>query len=217
MLELEIERHVVDAGRAVANLGIGNLEIVGQFHGGALHRVAEPDLLDGRVFLRNGPGVDGHRVDVLQHHRLGGDFQHVLADRPQMRHGAQAAHDAADPEGVGNGLAQVVLFGHLEIDHGRGLVAADLEADDDEVGAIERFALVRESLHGGRNAEGVHQLARNDGALFEALRVDVHQADFSAGQCLALQDIADDVLHEHGRAGADEGDLGVGHWGCLRK
>ena len=35
---------------------------------------------------------------------------------PQMRHGAQAAHDAADAERVGDGLAQVVLLGHLEID-----------------------------------------------------------------------------------------------------
>ena len=63
---------------------------------------------------------------------------------PQMRHGAEAAHDAADAERVGDGLAQVVFLGHLEIDDGRGLVAADLEADDDEIGAVERLALVRD-------------------------------------------------------------------------
>ncbi|MCY1549960.1 hypothetical protein D9M68_861690 [compost metagenome] len=53
-----------------------------------------------------------------------------------MGHGAQAAHDASDAQRIGNGLAQIVLFGHLEIDDGRGLIAANLEADDDEVRAV---------------------------------------------------------------------------------
>jgi hypothetical protein len=45
-----------------------------------------------------------------------------------------APHDAADAERVGDGLAQAELLGHLEIGDGAGLVAADLEADDDEIG-----------------------------------------------------------------------------------
>ena len=53
----------------------------------------------------------------------------------QMRHGAEAAHDAADAERVGDGLAQAVLLRHFEIGDRAGLVAADLEGDDDEVGA----------------------------------------------------------------------------------
>ena len=56
-----------------------------------------------------------------------------------MRHRAEAAHDAADAERVGDGLAQAELLRHLEIGDGRRLVAADLEGDDDEIGAVERL------------------------------------------------------------------------------
>ena len=126
-----------------------------------------------------------------------------------MRHGAEAAHDAADAERVGDGLAQAVFLRHLEIGDRAGLVAADLEGDDDEIGAVERLALVGIGLDRGRHAERRDQLAGDDLALFEPLRVDVHQRDRRAGQRRALQHVADDVLHEHGRAGADEGDLGI--------
>ena len=46
MLELEVEGHVVDARRAIADFVVGNVEIVRQLHGRALHRVAETHLLD---------------------------------------------------------------------------------------------------------------------------------------------------------------------------
>jgi hypothetical protein len=48
-------------------------------------------------------------------------------------------------------------------------------------------------------------------AILEALRVDVHESDVRVGERVALQHVAHDVLHEHGRAGADECDFWVGH------
>ena len=59
-----------------------------------------------------------------------------------MRHGAQTAHDAADAERVRDRLPQAEPLGDLEIGDGAGIVAADLERDDDEIGALERAALV---------------------------------------------------------------------------
>src|SRR4028119_1455661 len=62
--------------------------------GGALDRVAQAGLADGGEAFRDGPGVDRHGVDVLEQDRVGADLRHVLAKRPEMRDGPQAAHDA---------------------------------------------------------------------------------------------------------------------------
>jgi hypothetical protein len=94
----------------------------------------------------------------------------------------------------------------LEVRDGRGLVAADLEAHDDEVGAVERPALVREGLDAGLAAQRLGELADHNGRLLQALGVDVHEADRGAAQRLAVQDVARDVLGEHGAARADERD-----------
>ena len=59
-----------------------------------------------------------------------------------MRHSANAAHDTADAERVGDGLTQAELLGNLEVGDRARVVAADLEADDDEVRAFERLALI---------------------------------------------------------------------------
>src|SRR3569833_989542 len=131
-----------------------------------------------------------------------------------MRHSADAAHDAADAEAVGDGLAQAVLLVLFDVGDGARIVPADLEADDDEVGPLERLALIGEGLDRRLGAERLDHLAGNDGAFFEALRIDVHQRDARVGQGLALQHVADDVLHEHGGAGANECDLWIGHY-CL--
>ena len=126
-----------------------------------------------------------------------------------MRHGAQAAHDAADAERVGDGLAQAVFLRHFEIGDGAGLVAADLESNDDEIGAFQRLALVGIGLNPWPWHQASCKLAGDDLGFSQAFRIDVHQGDRRAGQRGALQDVADDVLHEHGRAGADEGDFGI--------
>ncbi len=47
MLELQEERHVVDAGGAVADLADGNVEVARQLIGRALHRMAQANLTDG--------------------------------------------------------------------------------------------------------------------------------------------------------------------------
>ena len=123
-----------------------------------------------------------------------------------MRHGPQAPHDPADPERVGDGLAQTEAFGHLEIGDRAGIVAADLEADDDEIGAVEGRALVGVGLDFGRHVDHADHPAHHGLALGEAFGIDVHQPDRGARKRLAVQDVACDVAGEHGAARADEGD-----------
>ena len=90
LLEVEVEGHVVDAGRAIADALDRYVEVLGEFLRRALHRMAEADLPDRGILFGDRPGVDRHRVDVLQHDGVRADGEHVLAERPQMRHRAQA-------------------------------------------------------------------------------------------------------------------------------
>jgi hypothetical protein len=135
MFKFEEKRHVIDAGRTVTDFLVWDIEIMGEFDGRALNRMAKTHLPDRRVFLGNRPGIDRHGIHILQHDGVRADGQHVLADLPQMRHGAKTAHDAADAERIGNGLAQAIFARHLEIGDRAGLVPADLEGDDDEIRA----------------------------------------------------------------------------------
>jgi hypothetical protein len=205
-LELQKERHMVDASGAVADLVAGNIEIMRQLHRRALHGMAQADLSDGGISGRYRPGVDRHRVDILQQDRVRADLHHVGADTPQMRRGAQAAHDAADAQRVGDRLAQAVALGQFEIGDGAGLVAADLKGDDDEIRAAQRAALFRCGFDARLDAERRDHLAGDDSAFLQPQRIDVHQRDRRARQSGALQYVANNVLHEHCRAGADESD-----------
>ena len=54
------------------------------------------------------------------------------------------------------------FFGTSKSVIGAGLVAADLEGDDDEVGAVEGGALVAEGPDRGGDAEGLGELADDD-------------------------------------------------------
>lgn len=207
-VEVEVEGHVVEAGRAVAQVADVEAEVAGEFGGGALHRVAEADLGDVGVARGQGPGVDRHRVDVVHQERAGAVGAHVLGECPEMRDGAQPSHDPADPKRVADGLAQAVAARHLEIRYGAGAVAADLEGGDDEIGAVECGAALAGRRDPGGGAEAGREGPGDGGAFGEARGVDVHQRDLGRGEGGAQQRVADKVLHEDGRAGPDEGDLG---------
>jgi hypothetical protein len=91
--------------------------------------------------------------------------------------GAQSAHDPADTEGVTNGLTEPVALRDLEVDNGRGLVAADLEHGDHVIGSIERSAAIRGRLHRRRGIDCSRGLLGDDSARLEASLVDVVEAD----------------------------------------
>ena len=85
--------------------------------------------------------VHGHRVGVVQQPRVRADLRHVRGDAGEHGEGPQAPEDAADADGVGDGLVQPVAGRDVEVAHG-GVVHPHLDHVDDVVGAVERRAAV---------------------------------------------------------------------------
>ena len=57
----------------------------------------------------------------------------------EYRNGAQCAHNASDPQGIPDGLAQAIFFRDLKVGDGAGVIQSNLNCVDYEVGAAERF------------------------------------------------------------------------------
>ena len=83
------------------------------------------------------PDVHRHRVGVVEQPGVGALGEHVLRQVVQEAEGPQAAEHAADPERVGDGLAQPEAGRDLEVGQ-RRRVAADVDRVDDEVGPRHR-------------------------------------------------------------------------------
>jgi hypothetical protein len=123
----------------------------------------------------------------------------------QYREGAQRAEDAADAEGVGDRLAQAVAGRDREVGAG-GLVHADLDDVDDEVGVREGRAAVEVR---GDLRFGAAYLGDVPGRALrrrEPFRVDVVQRDPGVGEFGEGEQVGEQALREHHTAGADEGD-----------
>ena len=137
-------------------------------------------------------GEHGHGVGVVQEQGVGADRFHVFGKIPQHGDGAQRTHDAADSQGVADGLAQTVFLGNLEIRHRAGLVQAHLDGVHHEVGAPEGLPAV---LHA--------QISLDDGAVLVGIFVDCAEDDLRFLQALGVDVIQCDLaLAQSGRAHA---------------
>jgi len=212
VLELEVESHVVDAGGEVVELVRGHAEVAGQLRRGALHAVAQADGGDRRGGVER-PGDDRHRVDVVEVQRVGAEPLHVADHLEHGGDGAQAAHDAADAEGVADRLLEAVAFGDLEVADRARPVARHLDHAQHVVGAVERALAVGGGGDRGSCPDGLGDPPGDDVGEVEPRGVDVEQPDVALGQGGGAEDVAEQVLGEDGAAGADEGDGGVGHRG----
>ena len=206
-LKAQVEGHVVDAGAQVVDVTDGHADVARQGFGRALHAVAQAHGLDG-AGARDGPAVHGHGVHVLEEGHIRADLFHIAAHSQHHRDGAQRAHDAADAEGVGDGLAQPVLLGDFKVDDGARPVAAHLEHADRVVGAVQRGPPVQRGLQGGLDAEVVGDLVRHDLRRAQPHRVDIHQADGGIGERRIAQDVAQQVLGKDRAARAEESNFG---------
>ena len=122
---------------------------------------------------------------------------------------AQAAHDPADAERVGDRLAQAVLLRHLEVGDGARLVAADLDHVDRVVGAVERGAPVGgggDLRLGASSASATRRATSSDVASRSASMS--NSAISRLGELIVSEDVAEQVAREHRAARADEDDLG---------
>jgi hypothetical protein len=124
--------------------------------------------------------------------------------------GAQPAHDAADAQRVGDGLAQAVLPGDLEVDHRARPVATDLKHRDSIVSTGQGGAAVQGSLDHRLDTQPGRQPLSHCQRAAQPLGIDIVQADGGIGQFRIAQDVAQQVLGEDRAAGADAGDFGHG-------
>ncbi len=215
VLQTQQPRLVVDAGRPVGDLVVGDAEQVGEVADGPVHRVAQPHDTCQPGGLGEVLDVHRHRVGVVEQPGVGAHLGDVLGERLQQREGAQRAEDAADAEGVADGLAQPVAGRDLEVGTG-GLPHADLDDVDDEVRVGERRAPLGVGGDPGPGAVAVPPgaLVRDElgGAArgVEPFGVDVVQGDVRAAQLGEGQQVGQEPLREHDAARADEGDLGGG-------
>ena len=151
--------------------------------------------------------VHGHRVGVVEQPGVGAHRCHVAGDVGEDREGPQAAEDAADPDGVADGLVQPVARRNLEVAH-RGLVHADRDDVDDVVRAVECAPAVAGGDHlrfGACRASGGpgDRLGR-----LQPFIVDVVQHHPSRAQLGERQDVAEQLAGELDAARADDDDGG---------
>ena len=115
-----------------------------------------------------------------------------------MRNGAQAAHDAADAERIGDCMAQVVFLRHFKIGNSAWLITTNLESNNNKVRSFQCFALIGMSLNPGLGTKRLCKFTGNNFGFSQAYRVDVHQGYRRTRQRGAIQKVANNVLHEHG-------------------
>ena len=91
-----------------------------------------------------------HRVGEVEHPRVGAHGLHVARDVDHDRDVAQRADDAARADRVTDRLLDAVALGDRDV-AAHALERSGGDADDDVVGTVERFALVRSCRsRGGR-------------------------------------------------------------------
>ena len=106
---------MINARAKIVDLVDRHADVFSEDFGCPLHAVTQADrfYFAGAV---DRPGINRHRVDVLQEGHIGADRFHVFADVEEDGDGAQSAHDAADAESVGDGLSDAVFLGNLKVD-----------------------------------------------------------------------------------------------------
>ena len=173
--------------------------------------MAQTHLLDMRVAGVHRPGVHRHRINVVKHGGVRADLAHIVADSPQVRDGAQRAHNASRPQRIGNGLLKAMAFTDFKVSHGAGLVAANLEGDDDKIGVPQGGFTIAMAANFAIRADGIHQLSHHGMRLFQPGFIDIHQCDMRRLQRRALEHITENIFDEHRRTGADKGNFGGRH------
>ena len=188
---------------------IGHVQPLEQVLRADLHAVAQAHGLDAAA-AQHGGGEHGHGVGVVEEPGVRADLLHVMGKVQHDRDGPQRAEDAADAQGVGDGLAQAVLLGHFEVRDGAGVVEPDLDGVDHVVGAAQGVLPVLHAevgLDPGLVAAVAVEVFQHEAGVLQALGVDVVQGDGALGQGRGHHGVSQDVLGEHGAARPHKGDL----------
>jgi hypothetical protein len=94
----------------------GDADELGQIFRRELHRVAEPNDVLRRRPVVDEPAEHRHRIRVVeQPGARAAELGHLVAEREHVLRRSQRPEDAADPERVGDRLAEAVARGNLEV------------------------------------------------------------------------------------------------------
>ena len=201
---------MVDAGDLpLIGIVIGHIQPLEQVAGAHLHAVAQTHRLDGGVALHIA-GQHSHGVGVVEEPGVGAHLGHVIGKVLHHGNGAQGAEDAADAQGVGDGLTQAVLLGHIKVRHSAGLVQAHLNGVDYIVGAAQGLLAVFHAqigLDGGLVAQVLVDGVQHALAVVHAVCVDIVEGDFAVFHNRGRHAVAQHVLGKHAGAGAHECNL----------
>ena len=181
MLEAQHESLMVDPGGQEGDLLLGDPHDVREHGLCVADGMADADDLGARKRFVHRPGHHRHRVGVVQQPRVGAAALHLVSDTEHHGDGPQAAEDAADAEGVGDGLPHAVPVRDLEVQSG-GSEAADVDLVHDIVGAVERRAELRRGHDDRVGPDGCGGRLRDAIGRVEPLGIDVVQDQPGTGE-----------------------------------
>ena len=147
--------------------------------------------------------VNCHWINILQQQRIRAAGRHIFGNVQQNRHSPQAAHNAAQPQRIANGLAQTVFFGNIEINARRRFIAAHLQHGDNNIGVLQGGAPVKRRCKCRMRGGGFGNALSHNLRCRQSRRVNIMQRDMGVFQPRLQQNISHNVFHKHCAAGSD--------------
>ena len=143
-----------------------------------------------------------HGVGVVKEKGARTNGRHIVGKVLKNRDGAQCAEDAADSEGVGNGLAKTILLGHLKIGNGAGLIKADLNGINYKISAAQCITAVFDAkilADFGTSVVDIFVKGHNHGVGFlKTVGVDVVKRIFKIRERITHHGVTDDIFGKYG-------------------
>ena len=209
--DVDVPGLVVDPGADVVEFAlVARAEHGRDLVAAVLDAMAEPDGVDLAVFERR-PGVHRHRVGVVEEARPGGrHLADVLAEVQDDRDVALAVEDAARADRVADALVDAVFERDADV-IGIGLEAADADAADDVVRALERLAAIGGRGDGGGQPVGLDHAVEHLPDHRKAVLADVGQCELGVAQLRDRHDVGEQASGEADAPGANDGDLELVH------
>ena len=206
--------HVVDArDLPLYLLVIFHVQLAQQALAADLHAVAKAHGLDAGGAL-HGAAQHGHGIGIVQKQGVRANLFHIPGEVQHHRDGAQGAEDAADAQGIGDGLAKAVALGHLKVDDRAGLIAAHLDGVDHIIGAAQGILAL---LHAQIGLDfGLAAVVAVDGlqhqfGLIQPLSVNIVQRDGGILQSRGHHTVAQHVFGKNRAASTHKGNFRHGN------
>ena len=202
VLQLEIERLMVDARTEIIDLVHRRFQPLRQHGDRPLHAVAQTCDLDV-CFGLHGLAEHRHRIRVIQKNRVWAVFLDIPANVQHQRDIAQSAENAGDAARIADVDIDAELHGDLNI------IAPDVDpaVEDRTQNAVRTGKRLRAALRRGDCCVRTHgrvDLSDCGGNPFEPLRVGVHQRQLTVRKGWEREQIPDKIAREDKAARADK-------------